>query len=206
MALENITLSNVLDFSDVHGTVLKIPMNHNTQCGCTIECTNFVDCSYRKGLTMEKNDAVEPPKPVADDDNIENKAQELHSLVLDTHRKLIVSMMDDADTLKDPKAIRVLNEVLTSASTSALGTKKLKQDKDNNDHQKAITAMMLAITSGDKKVSQYVSTVLAQTPTEPVLPPDIQTDIKFNEQSLQQGNVTITLEELKKHTDSLGSE
>jgi hypothetical protein len=138
------------------------------------------------------------PHPATEQD-ISNKAQRLHASVLDAQQALIDAMLTDKECLKDPKVIRVFNEVLTSASTSALGTKKLKLEKDNGDNQQALTAMMLAIANGDKGAIGYVNKIIDQTPKDAVTPPHIDSSIKFNPQALQQGNVTITLEELQSH-------
>lgn len=128
---------------------------------------------------------------------IRQAADDLHEKVIQTQMDLISALTEDRDKLKDPKHARLLNEVLSGAATTSLGTKKLAIDAQSNDQQKAMVALMISMAKQEPDTMDYVKSVVDKTPKisthNDVV---IDVDVVFDPEALIQGNKVISYDEL----------
>lgn len=134
---------------------------------------------------------------------IRQKADSLHAKIIDTQLDLIDALTQDKGKLSDHKHARVLNEVLSAAATTSLGTKKLALDAQSNDQQKAMVALMLSMAKGESGTMEYVKTVVDKTNKTAIdLQPVIDVEVKFDPDALIQGQRVITFEEIGKSSQA----
>lgn len=148
---------------------------------------------------QENNQQTMNSNPDETDSIIRQKADSLHSKIIDTQLEIIEALTKDKDKLTDHRHVRVLNEVLNGAATTSLGTKKLALDAQSNDQQKAMVAFMLSMAKAEPSTMAYVQTVVDKTKkTADTLEPVIDVDVKFTPGALVQGQRTITFEDIGK--------
>lgn len=128
---------------------------------------------------------------------IRSRAEDLHAKIIDTQLDLIDALTQDKAKLSDHKHARVLNEVLSAAATTSLGTKKLALDAQSNDQQKAMVAMMISMARSEPSTMDFVKSVVDNTPKQNTdITPVIDVDVQFNPESLVQGQKVISYDEL----------
>jgi hypothetical protein len=143
---------------------------------------------------------TEADKPTIIEDKeslIRSRAEDLHAKIIDTQLDLIDALTQDKNKLSDHKHARVLNEVLSAAATTSLGTKKLALDAQSNDQQKAMVAMMISMARSEPSTMEFVKSVVDNTPKQADnITPVIDVDVKFIPEALVQGQMVISYDEL----------
>lgn len=131
---------------------------------------------------------------------IKEKADNLHVKIIDAQLEMIESLTKDKEKLTDSKHVRLLNEVLSSAATTALGTKKIAIDAQSSNQQSAMVAFMLSMAKSEPETAGYLKTIVDNTarPANGELEPVIDIDVKFHPEALVQGQKVISFEDIGK--------